>query len=133
MTNFFYIFIEYEIKYQHQIHRLITLTIFFEYFTLDEIFLFTIYMRINIFNFPFLFITKKTPNYWKLYLFFYILEDSSPFVIGFIGGIVGAITFNLITFIFYYSIKYKRNKSDDGKLFTFNKLKGKIIQIKIFI
>ena len=62
-------------------------------------------------------LSPKRPVCIKIVYFFYISEDSSSFVIGFVGGIVGAITINLITFIFYYSIKYKRNKSDNGKFF----------------
>ena len=48
-------------------------------------------------------------------IYFFISEDSSSFVIGFIGGIVGGITICLIIFIFYLFIKFKRNESDKGE------------------
>ena len=73
----------------------------------------------------FIFKSRKTFIY-KIFkyktklLIFFIIEDSSSIVIGFAGGIVG-ITIFLNIFIFYFTIKFKRNKSDKGEFLTFNK------------
>ena len=70
--------------------------------------------------------SSKKLLFIKVVYIFYFSDDSSPFVTGFVGGIVGGISINLITFMIYYSIKYTRNKSENGEFFIFNnKLKRK--------